>query len=220
MAFSLFGIIPAVRAAVSDFLSYLGEQLTLENLVKVLKGALKDAVSLFKNILTTFQKATTLVSDASHLFDSVVGEIDGWKHFKQDLRLKSRVINLEKAIQKTKDLIEGIPASWRAVLDLFSQIKKAVAKDVAAEEGAALLAVETAGLSEVATAVAILYQVLSFATDTIADLQTIVDELKRLRLEVEKLDTIFLQQDNKRKNLKLANGKVIRIRVGRLHQTA
>lgn len=217
MAFSLFGIIPAIRSAVSDFLSFLGQQLTLENLASVLKGALKDAVSLFKNILTTFKKATTLVSDASRLFDSVKGEIDGWKNFKQDIRLKSRVINLEKALKKTRDLIEGIPASWRAVLDLFSQIKKAVAKDVAAEEGAALLAVETAGLSEVATAVAILYQVLSFATDTVSDLQTIIDELKRLRLEVEKLDTIFLQQDNKRKNLKLADGSVIRVRVGKLH---
>jgi len=219
MAFSLFGIIPAIRQAVSDFFSYLGQQLTLENLVSVLKGALKDAVSLFKNVLTTFKKATTLVSDASDLFDEVKGEIDGWKNFKQDIRLKSRVINLEKAIKKTKDLIEGIPASWRAVLDLFKQIKSAVAKDIAGEETAALLAVETAGLSEVAAAVAILYQVLSFATDTVSDLKTIVDELKRLRLEVEKLDTIFLQQDNKRKSVKLDNGKTIRIRVGKLHKS-
>ena len=220
MAFSLFGIIPAIRSAISEFLAFVGEQLTLENLASVLKGVLKDAVSLFKNVVTTFKKATTLVSDASDLFDEVKGEIEGWKHFKQDIRLKSRVINLEKAIKKTKDLIEGIPASWRAVLDLFKQIKSAVAKDVAGEETAALLAVETAGLSEVAAAVAILYQVVSFATDTISDLKTIVDELKRLRLEVEKLDTIFLQQDNKRKNVKLDNGKTIRIRIGRLHKSA
>jgi hypothetical protein len=53
--------------------------------------------------------------------------------------------------------------------------------------------------------------------DVIDDLQTVVDELKRIRLEIEKLDTIFLQQGNKRKTLQLLNGKSIRIRVGRLH---
>lgn len=215
---ALFGInFGGIIAAVRDFFGFLGQQLTIDNLISVLKGALRDVVKLFKNVTTTFQKAVTLVGDAEHLFDTVVGEIDAWKHFKQDIRLRSRVINLERAIEKTRALIEGIPASWRAVLDLFSQIKKAVAKDIVAEEGAALLAVETAGLSEVATAIAILYQVLSFATDTIGDLQTIIDELQRLRLEVEKLDTIFLQQDNKRKTLKLANGKTIRVRVGALH---
>jgi hypothetical protein len=104
------------------------------------------------------------------------------------------------------------------VLDIFSQVRKAVQKDIAAEEGAALLAVETAGLSEVAVGIGILYQVLSFVADIIQDLQTIVDELKRLRLEIEKLDTVFLQQDNKRKRIKLASGKRIRVRIGALHQ--
>jgi len=215
---ALFGIdLGGIFSAVRSFFSFLDQNVSIQNLVPLLKGALADAVKLFKNILTTFQKMTSLVGDAKHLFDTVVGEIDGWKNFKQDIRLKSRVVNLEEAITKTRDLIEGIPASWRAVLDLFSQIKKAVAKDVAAEEGAALLAIETAGLSEVAAAVAILYQILSFAVDTIADLQTIVDELRRLRLEVEKLDTIFLPQSNKRKRLKLADGSSIQIRVGKLH---
>ena len=215
---ALFGInFQGIFAAVRDFFAFLDQELTLKNLIPLLKGALADVVKLFKNITTTFQKATTLVGDTTHLVESVKDEIAGWKNFKQDIRLKSRVINLEEAIQKTRDLIEGIPASWRAVLDLFSQIRKAIQKDLAAEEGAALLAVETAGLSEVATAVAILYQILSFATDVIGDLQTIMDELKRLRLEVEKLDTVFLQQGNKRKYLKLADGKTIRIRVGHLH---
>jgi hypothetical protein len=187
---------------------------SFENLEKI--GA--DAVKLFKNIKQTFLHLTGVISAGQTLFDTVIGEIDAWKHFKEDIRLKSRVINLESAIRKTRDLIEGIPASWRAVLDIFSQVRKAVQKDIAAEEGAALLAVETAGLSEVAVGIGILYQVLSFVADIIQDLQTIVDELKRLRLEVEKLDTIFLQQDNKRKRIKLADGKRIRIRIGRLHQ--
>jgi len=184
------------------------------------KTAGKDVVNLVKNIITVFTKVKDLFSEVTTLVQSGKDEIDGWKHFKEDIRLKSRVVNLETAFKKTRDLVEGIPASWHAVLDLFSQIKSALAKDVAEEEGAALLAVETAGLSEVAVAIAIIYQVLSFVESVVSDLQTILDEAKRLRLEVEKLDTVFLQQDNKRKVVKLESGKSIKIRVGKLHPSA
>jgi len=184
------------------------------------KTAGKDLVNLVKNIITVFTKVKDLFSEVNNLVTSVKGEIDGWKNFKEDIRLKSRVVNLETAFRKTRDLVEGIPKSYHAVLDLFSQIKTALARDVAEEEGAALLAVETAGLSEVAVALQIIYQVLSFVESVVSDLQTILDEAKGLRLEVEKLDTVFLQQDNKRKTLKLDNGKSIRIRVGKLHASA
>jgi conjugal transfer/entry exclusion protein len=182
------------------------------------KTAGQDIVNLVKNVITTFTKATSVWGDVQKLIDSFKGEVDGWKHFKEDIRLKSRVIQLEEAFQKTRALVEGIPASWHAVLDLFSQIKSAFARDVAEEEGAALLAVETAGLAEVAVAINILYQVLNFVETVVSDLQTIIDEAKGLRLEVEKLDTVFLQQDNKRKTIKLANGKTIRVRLGKLHK--
>ena len=182
------------------------------------KTAGKDLVSLVKNIITTFTKIKDLFGQVQTLIQSAKDEIDGWKHFKEDIRLKSRVVNLESAFTKTRDLVQGIPASWHAVLDLFSQIKSALAKDVAEEEGAALLAVETAGLSEVAVAIAIIYQVASFVESVVSDLQTILDEAKRLRLEVEKLDTVFLQQDNKRKTLKLDDGKSIKVRIGKLHR--
>jgi len=186
---------------------------SFENLEKIAG----DAVKLFKNVKQTFTKLTGVIGAGQNLVDTVKSEIDAWKHFKEDIRIKSRVINLESAIRKTRELILGIPASWRAVLDLISQIRKAIQKDVVAEEGAALLAIETAGLSEVAVGIFIIYQVLSFFADVIQDLQTIVDELQRLRLEIEKLDTVFLQQENKRKTFKLADGKRIRIRIGKLH---
>jgi hypothetical protein len=182
-----------------------------------LEAIAADAVKLFKNVKQTFLHLTGVISAANVLIDTVKGEIDAWRHFKEDIRIKSRVINLESAIRKTRELIAGIPASWHAALDLISQIRKAVQKDIVAEEGAALLAVETAGLSEVAVGIGILYQVLSFVADVIQDFQTIVDELKRLRLEIEKLDTVFLQQDNKRKTLRLPDGRRVRFRVGKLH---
>jgi hypothetical protein len=176
-----------------------------------------DLVKLFGKVRGLYLHLTGVVGAGQHLWDSIVGEIDAWKNFRQDIRLNSRVVNIEIAIRKTRELIAGIPASYHAAIDLISQIKKSIQKDVIAEEAAGALAIETAGLSEVAVAIGIIYQVVSFFADVIEDFQTIVDELRRLRLEVEKLDTIFLSQDNKRKTYKLADGKRIRIRVGKLH---
>lgn len=176
-----------------------------------------DLVKLFGKVRGLYLHLTGVIGAGQHLWDSIVGEVDGWKNFKEDIRLKSRVVNLEIAIRKTRELIAGIPASYHAAIDLISQIKKSIQKDVVAEEAAGALAIETAGLSEVAVAIGIVYQVVSFFADVIEDLQTIVDELRRLRLEIEKLDTIFLAQDNKRKTLRLADGKRIRIRLGKLH---
>ena len=176
-----------------------------------------DLVKLFGKVKNLINHFVGVFGAGQHLFDSVRGEIDAWKNFKEDIRLRQRVVNLERAIQKTRELILGIPASWRAAVDLVSQAKKAISKDIVAEEVAAAAAIETAGLSEIAVGIGIIYQVISFVADVIQDLQTIVDELQRLRLEIERLDTIFLQQGNKRKTLRLADGKRIRIRVGGLH---
>jgi len=176
-----------------------------------------DLVKLFDKVKNLYNHFVGVFQAGQHLFDTVKGEVDAWKNFKEDIRIRQRVVQIERAIQKTRDLILGIPASWRAAIDLIAQARKAIAKDIVAEEVAAATAIETAGLSEIAVAIGIVYQVVSFVADVIQDLQTIVDELQRLRLEIEKLDTIFLQQDNKRRSLKLADGKRIRVRIGRLH---
>ena len=176
-----------------------------------------DLVKLFDKVKNLYNHFVGVFQAGQHLFDTVKGEVDAWKNFKEDIRIRQRVVQIERAIQKTRDLILGIPASWRAAIDLIAQARKAITKDIVAEEVAAATAIETAGLSEIAVAIGIVYQVVSFVADVIQDLQTIVDELQRLRLEIEKLDTIFLQQDNKRRSLKLADGKRIRVRIGRLH---
>ena len=73
------------------------------------------------------------------------------------------------------------------------------------------------GLEKLLGVLGLIVQALDAIATTIDDLQQIVDELKALRLEFEKLDTIFLSQSNKRKTLRLADGSSIRVRVGKLH---
>jgi methyl-accepting chemotaxis protein len=193
---------------------------------------------LLDEIQKGYDKTVHIFDAADKLRESVVTELTAWKNFKQDIRFSQRVVNLETAIQKTRDLIEGIPASWHAILDIIKQVREnfrsatGTGGAAAAEEAVAdVEEVEAGGITKLLAkfprlarglertlgAVALIVQGLEQVVTVIDDLQTIVDEIRRIRLEFEKLDTIFLQQDNKRRTLRLSNGKKIRIRVGKLH---
>lgn len=181
---------------------------------------------------------TGIITAAVKLKDSILGEIDGWKNFKQDIRFKQRAIVLESAVQKTKDLIQGIPDSWHSIVDIVNEVKdlfKSGSTEGALDEAASAAEdIEAGGLKSLLSKfprlarglerslgiVALVVDALEKIANAIDDLQTILDELKRIRLEFEKLDTIFLSQSNKRKTLKLDDGSTIRIRVGKLHASA
>jgi len=189
---------------------------------------------LFDILKKSFDELATIIERSTKLLDGIIAEAKAWQNFKQDIRFKSRVINLESAIEKTRALIEGIPAAWRSIQDIFKQFKEqfptagnpaaeaeALIEDVEAEGGVKALLKKfpklAKGLEKVLGVLALVLQALESISKTVDDLQTILDEITRLRLEVEKLDTIFLSQSNKRARVKLADGKSIRIRVGKLH---
>jgi len=163
---------------------------------------------LTKHFTGTFQAGLDL-------FNSIIDEVNAWKNFKEDIRLKSRVVNIESAITKTKDLVEGLFASWRAILALIKSLTTKLELGGAAEivEAATGIGLPVALVNFLVLVV----EVLDTVRDVIDDLQTIVDEITRIRTEIETLDTIFLSQSNKRKTIKLADGKSIKIRLGKLH---
>lgn len=178
----------------------------------------------FDHLKTIFERAQTLVQ-------SIIDEIKAWRAFKQDIRFKQRVVQIESAVQKTRDLIAGIPAAWKAIVDVVQQFKKQISDTPVEDTAAVVEDVEAGGLKallkqfprlakglERALAIfALIVQALEAISNSIDDIQTVVDEITRLREEIERLDTIFLSQSNKRKTLKLADGGTIRIRVGKLH---
>ena len=211
-----------------DFSGILSSIRTFVGPIGQLFDKIKEGASHVANLRISIDK----------LRQSILDEIAGWKSFKQDIRVKQRVVNLETAFTKTKDLIEGIPASWNAIKDIFAQIREKFSEttgtsDAAAEATAAAEDIEQGGvktlltkfpklakaLERIVIVVGLIADALKFVSDIVDDVQTIVDEIKRLRLEVEKLDTIFLPQSNKRKTLKLADGSTIRIRTGKLHES-
>lgn len=206
----------------------------LSPLLDKLKQALGPLGKLWDKVVEAWNHITNIIGASQTLVSTIESEISAWKNFKEDIRFGSRVINLEKAIDKTTQLIQGIPDSWHAILDLVKEIKGkigGVSEPVEGEVEALETDIEEGGVSGLLKRfpalakffekalgfVSLLVDALESIANAIADLQTIVDETKRIRLEIEHLDTIFLQQKNKRKYLKLADGRSIRIRVGSLH---
>lgn len=205
-----------------------------------LSGLASSLQTIFGAVSQVFAKFKEAVSHLLTLRDrllkfkeSVVGEIDGWKNFKQDIRLKQRVIQLESAVSKTKDLISGIPTAWHSIVDIIQQFKAQIGEEnptaaadeaaAAFEEGGGLQALTkiaprlAKGAEKALLVLGLIAGAIEAASNIVDDAQQVVDELKGLRLEFEKLDSIFLSQSNKRKTLKLQDGSSIRIRVGKLH---
>src|SRR5215470_14272034 len=91
-------------------------------------------IDLSKKIIEHF---TGVFQAAVNLFKSAQDEFQAWKSFKADIRFKQRVIVVEQAIKKTKDLISKIIDAWKEILSL---IKNAGVK------------LETGGAAEIAEA--------------------------------------------------------------------
>ena len=210
--------------ALFDFLSPLLDRI---------KKALGPLGKLWDKVVEAWNHITNIIADSQRLMDTITGEINAWKNFKEDIRFSSRVINLEKAITKTEELFQGIPDSWHAIQDLVKELKNKlnVTEPKPSEVEELEAEFEEGGISNLLKRfpalakffekalgfVTLVVDALESIANAIGDLQIIADEAKRIRLEIEKLDTIFLQQNNQRKTLKLSDGKTIRIRVGSLH---
>jgi Mg2+ and Co2+ transporter CorA len=214
----------------------LGDLFNLSAIFDAVKRFLGPFGKLIDKLKETYDHVVGILDAAEKLQDSIVAEIAGWKGFKQDIRFAQRVVQIESAIQKTRDLVEGIPSAWRSIVDIFRQFKQTLTQETnpveeaeAAAEDVEAGGIKTLlqkfpklakGLEKALGVLAIVIQTLETLRSVIDDVQTIVDEIARLRKELEKLDTIFLSQTNKRKTLKLVDGRTIRIRLGKLHQSA
>ena len=215
--------------ALTDFLNISG-------ILDAIKRFLGPFGKLFDSLKASYDKLIHIFDAAQKLTDSVVSEVGAWRNFKQDIRFAQRVVQIERAIQKTRDLIEGIPAAWHSIIDIVKQMKESLTQETNPVEDAEAVTedIESGGIKtilqkfprfakafeKVLGALALLLQALETIANIIDDIQTVVDEIRRLREEIERLDTIFLPQTNLRKTLKLANGKTIRIRLGKLHRSA
>lgn len=207
----------------------------IQPVIELLNRWLSPLRKLWDKIIQAKDHLLNIGQATQKLFESVRNEIEGWRNFRENPRVKSRVISVPIAYEKTRQLIEGIPASWRAIADLFKELRakvdavgspEAEARDFAADlesgEGVSGLLRRlprlAKGLEKLFGFLAIAVDALESIASAIDDLQTIIDELSRVRTEIEELDSLFLTQKNKRKTLRTRNGETFKIRVGSLHK--
>jgi hypothetical protein len=173
--------------------------------------ALKQLLDLGKKIIEHF---TGVFQAGVDLFNSAQSEFDSWKHFKEDVRFKQRVIVVEQALKKVKQFTDELISAWKEILSL---IKSAGVK--LETGGAAEIAEAATGIGlpiAIVNAIVIVVEVLDTIRNLIDTAQNIVNVIKDVR-EFLQGDFLFLQQRNTRKVLKLESGGSIKVRVGNLH---
>ena len=201
-------------ATVADIGSFLVRSLGIDQLwdfvlkkFPVLQRLLDLAKKIIAHFTGVFQAGVDLVSSAETEFFK-------WKNFKEDIRFRQRVIQVEKALTKAEEFFQEIIKAWKDIVKII--------------RGSALK-LETGGAAEIAEAasgiglpiaivngIVLVIEVLDTIRNVIDTAQNIVNVVRDLRELIEG-DLIFLNQRNPRKRLRLQSGKTIRIRVGKLH---
>jgi hypothetical protein len=174
--------------------------------------ALQRLFDLGKKIIEHF---TGVFQAAVDLFNTAEAEFAAWKRFKEDIRFRQRVIQVERALQKAQEFFSAIVSAWKEILSL---IKSAGVK--LETGGAAEVAEAATGIGlpiAIVNAIVIIVEVLDTVRNLIDTAQNIVTVVTDLRELIEG-DLLFLQQHNPRKIEKLADGTTIKIRVGKLHK--
>jgi hypothetical protein len=214
--------------ALSDIIFRLAEPI----LAKI-KEALGPFGKLFDLLGKFWQNLTNLFADIQTLVSSILSEIAAWKSFKESLSFRTRVINVKSAIDKTEEFWQQIVAAKDSVIDLWKQLRgkfettgnptEEAEQAIADIEGSGFKTILekfpklVKGAEKVLGFVAIVADALESIIAGVHDLQAIVDVLKGIREEIETGSTVFLQQKNARKIVKLDDGTSMKIRVGNLH---
>jgi hypothetical protein len=200
-------------ALLDTILSHLGlDQLWAFILQKF--PALQKLLDLAQKIIEHF---TGVFSAAVNLFNSAQSEFEAWKHFKEDIRFKQRVIVVEQALKKTKAFIDELINAWKEILSL---IKNAGVK--LETGGAAEVAEAATGIGlpiAIVNAIVLIVEVLDTVRNLIDTAQDIVNVIRDVR-EFLQGDFLFLSQKNPRKVLQLEDGSSIKVRIGKLHASA
>jgi hypothetical protein len=172
---------------------------------------LEQLFDLGKKIIEHF---TGVFQAGVDLFNSAQSEFESWKHFKEDIRFKQRVIVVEQALKRVKEFTDELISAWKEILSL---IKSAGVK--LETGGAAEVAEAATGIGlpiAIVNAIVLVVEVLDTVRNLIDTAQNIVNVIRDVR-EFLQGDLFFLQQRNPRKVLKLESGGSIKVRVGNLH---
>jgi hypothetical protein len=175
--------------------------------------AIQKLLDLAKKIIGHF---TGVFDAAKHLFDSAHDEFQSWKHFKEDIRFRQRVIVVEQALKHLDEFIQKVISAWKEILSLIKSASVKLETGGAAEVAEAATGI---GLPiAIVNAIVIVVEVLDTIRNLIDTAQDIVDVVTGVRQFLQG-DFLFLKQTNKRRVMQLDDGSSIKIRVGSLHKS-
>jgi len=199
--------------------------------IKRALGPFGKAIDLISKFFTGFRDS---FNKGLALSQTIITEINEWRNFRENIHVKQRVISIPTAIEKSQELLDQIKAAWFAIVDLAQQIKKQAqgqTEDPTAEAEEAVQDIESSGvktflekfpklakgLEKLLGFLAVAVGVLESIQSAIDDLTNIVAAIRGIREEIETGATVFLQQSNPRKTVRLEDGTTMKIRIGNLH---
>jgi hypothetical protein len=187
---------------------------------------------LFNFVQHFYTEVKTIFSRVDTLVKLIVGEVDAWKGFRENLAFRTKLISVPKALDHIDDLIQLVRDAWASVQDIIRLTKeKFNAPNPTEEAEEALADIENSGFKgifekfprllkgaeKILGAAAIILDAIQSISAGIDDLTKIVEAEKQIREAVEEGKGFFLSQSNPRKSIPLAEGGSIKIRVGNLH---
>ena len=216
-------------------MSLIGD--TIERLLQPFFDKLKSVFAPLGRTFNLFGRlwtnVTTIGTRGRALIDEIIGEVNAWKNFRENIAFRTKLVSLPAAIDHAQSFIDEIRTAWAAILDLIQQIKnKFNIENPTQEAEEAIADIENSGLrgivekfpklfkglEKVLGAVALLVDTLESISATIDDLTAIVNVLRDLREDVETGGPLFLSQSNRRRRVHLEDGTALNLRVGNLHQ--
>lgn len=205
----------------------------LFNFKSVLVGPLSRVLASIRTTIDTaihiFDVVKETVEDAKSIYDEI-------QNFDINPHWKIRAISAPETVAHIKELAEVPTKIVIAVRDLSGRIREAVST-FKSPVGEATAAVEEAGsleggllrifprlaslLGKAATRIlafaGLIVQLVIDVDNAVADIHTLVKQLRTALESLNHLDAIFLQQNNPRRIVRLEDGSTMKIRVGKLH---
>jgi hypothetical protein len=200
----------------------------LTDVVNRIIGPLRPVIT----ILTQLKDNTIGVLESGNaLVKNVEFEYEKIRTFKINPHWRGRVTSVPDTVRKIQSLA-NIPHKTAGVIkDLIEQVKGRLNISTAVEDATeAVKGLEGfedlqgvvkrfvpklgKGIEKSLGILALIVDTLVTIRQVIRDLETIVDEVREVRGDIENLDLIFLRQDHPRRFLTLADGRKIRIREG------
>lgn len=194
----------------------------VRTLILTIRQTIDTAIHIFDVVRQTVEDAITIYEEI--------------KAFDINPRWKIRVLSAPEAIDGIKKIAQVPSRIFIAVKDLVNRVKNSVEafKSPVAEASAAaeeagsleggllrifprLASLLGRAITRVLALAGLIVQLVIDVDNAVADIHTIVGQLREAVQDLNHLNVIFLKQSNPRRTVVLEDGSKMRIRVGNLH---